>query len=144
MKCSSHMTFVGFYRCAIQAVYAISVLPSNMLVSASKDKTLRIWNTETGDCTTTLTGHTGVFKLHYHYNRSFYTNLPPLFSFIPILPFLLSLPLLLSLRPLLFPLSIPLLPLNLLSLSLHFPSLPLPLLHPLPFSISLPLIATLS
>ena len=39
-------------------VYALAILPNGHIVSGSWDKSLRIWDSATGECITVLKGHT--------------------------------------------------------------------------------------
>ena len=41
------------------AVICVTSNNTDILISGSQDKTLKVWNIHTGGCITTLTGHTG-------------------------------------------------------------------------------------
>ncbi len=40
------------------SVYCMAVLPDGRIISGSNDKTLRVWDAESGQCLNTLSGHT--------------------------------------------------------------------------------------
>ena len=40
-------------------INGIELLPNDVLVSVSSDKSIKMWNLKTGQCLNTLTGHTG-------------------------------------------------------------------------------------
>lgn len=47
-----------------------SQMSGNRIVSGSTDRTLRVWNAETGECIHTLYGHTSTVRcLHLHANK---------------------------------------------------------------------------
>jgi WD40 repeat protein len=43
-------------------VYTIAILPDGRIVSGSEDRTIRIWNSSTGDCEMSLCGHNSYVK----------------------------------------------------------------------------------
>ena len=44
----------------------MAALPDGRIVSGSDDKTLRIWNSTSGDCEVILEGHSGVSDIIAH------------------------------------------------------------------------------
>lgn len=57
-----------------------SQMAGNVIISGSTDRTLKVWNAETGQCTHTLYGHTSTVRcMHLHENKYeniyFYINL---------------------------------------------------------------------
>jgi len=57
-----------------------SQMAGNVIISGSTDRTLKVWNAETGQCTHTLYGHTSTVRcMHLHENKyediCFYINL---------------------------------------------------------------------
>ena len=55
------MLIIIHYHCYyLQWVYSLVILPNGRIVSGSYDKSIKIWNTDTGTCEQTLTGHTDV------------------------------------------------------------------------------------
>lgn len=50
-----------------------SQMDGNVIISGSTDRTLKVWNAETGQCTHTLYGHTSTVRcMHLHQNRCVY------------------------------------------------------------------------
>lgn len=45
-------------------MFAVAALPDGRIVSGSQDKTLRIWDLNTGACDVVLKGHKNVRYLH--------------------------------------------------------------------------------
>ena len=41
-----------------QSVWSVAVLPDGNAISASYDKTLKVWDLKSGQCVMTLQGHT--------------------------------------------------------------------------------------
>lgn len=65
-----------------------SQMAGNVIISGSTDRTLKVWNAETGQCTHTLYGHTSTVRcMHLHENKYvlFYCKLVVKFIFIVIL-----------------------------------------------------------
>lgn len=47
-----------------------SQMAGNVIISGSTDRTLKVWNAETGQCTHTLYGHTSTVRcMHLHENK---------------------------------------------------------------------------
>lgn len=47
-----------------------SQMSGNVIISGSTDRTLKVWNAETGQCTHTLYGHTSTVRcMHLHENK---------------------------------------------------------------------------
>lgn len=45
-------------------------MADNVIISGSTDRTLKVWNAETGQCTHTLYGHTSTVRcMHLHKNK---------------------------------------------------------------------------
>ena len=42
---------------------SVAILPDGAIVSGSHDKTVRVWNKDTGDCIRVLKGHTDVSSM---------------------------------------------------------------------------------
>lgn len=40
-----------------KAIWDVCALPNQRFVSASEDKTLKMWDADKGECITTMTGH---------------------------------------------------------------------------------------
>jgi WD40 repeat protein len=45
------------FECHIRTILCIAVLPDGRIVSGASDKTLKIWNLQTGNCDITFRGH---------------------------------------------------------------------------------------
>ena len=54
--------FEGTLEGHTDAVRSLAFLGEGRLASGSNDKTIKIWNTETGGCVRTLAGHTGAVR----------------------------------------------------------------------------------
>ena len=67
-------------------MFAVAALPDGRIVSASQDKTLRIWDLNTGACDVVLKGHKEVSYLytHAHTYTIYVLNSRPLCSGCPL------------------------------------------------------------
>lgn len=70
-----------------------SQMAGNVIISGSTDRTLKVWNAETGQCTHTLYGHTSTVRcMHLHENKYghiyFYIDLEIKFGYNILLIFL--------------------------------------------------------
>lgn len=64
-----------------------SQMQGNIIVSGSTDRTLKVWNAESGQCLHTLYGHTSTVRcMHLHGNKSVYSIYFCIFFFLSTKP----------------------------------------------------------